>query len=125
MAEDKKKRFTLRKKEKLHSQNDFKRVLKMGRRVYHPALLICIHEGGEPPLRRIGLITKRKVGNAVKRNRVKRFLREIFRLNKYRLPEGTDVIFIPNESTKNYKYRELEAIVIAGLKKIKVLEDIS
>lgn len=61
----------------------------------HPALFIFIcPRNDNRELRRLGLITSRRVGTAVERNRLKRMLREIFRLNKHLLIPGIDMVFV-------------------------------
>lgn len=45
---------------------------------------------------RMGLAVTRKTGNAVARNRVKRVLREFFRLHGDMLPHGVDIVVTPN-----------------------------
>jgi len=44
---------------------------------------------------RLGLSVGRKHGNAVRRNRIRRGLREAFRLSQHELPVGFDFILIP------------------------------
>jgi ribonuclease P protein component len=44
---------------------------------------------------RVGLSVSRKVGIAVTRNRIKRRLREAFRLTRQQLPLGLDLVFVP------------------------------
>jgi ribonuclease P protein component len=44
---------------------------------------------------RLGLSVPRNVGNAVVRNRWKRIVREAFRLNRDRLPQGIDLVVVP------------------------------
>jgi ribonuclease P protein component len=46
-------------------------------------------------LSRLGLVVSKKVGDSVRRNRVKRLFREAFRLNKDRLPGGFDLVVAP------------------------------
>ena len=43
---------------------------------------------------RLGLSVSRKVGTAVRRNRIKRLLREAFRLMQHDLPRGYDLIVV-------------------------------
>jgi ribonuclease P protein component len=44
---------------------------------------------------RFGLIVSKKHGNAIKRNRRKRLLREAIRLHRHECPAGLDVVLIP------------------------------
>ena len=50
---------------------------------------------------RIGITASRKVGNAVRRNRWKRRIREIFRRNKRDIPVGYDFVVIVKRPRKS------------------------
>lgn len=73
--------------------------------------------------RRLGLVTPRKVGKAVIRNKVKRRLREIFRLNKHFLEPGIDLIFISRAETALLNYSSLKKNVLDLLKDAKFYMD--
>lgn len=42
---------------------------------------------------RLGISVHRKIGDAVRRNRIKRLIREVFRLNRELFPSSCDIVF--------------------------------
>jgi ribonuclease P protein component len=101
--------------ERLHQKQDFKRVFKRGRRFSAGGLTIWIFERGKdegPPKPRLGLAVPKAYGNAVARNRLKRLIREVFRLNKVRLPEGVDMVFSARSTLAKPRYQAVESLVL-------------
>ena len=70
-------------------------------------------------LTRYGLSVTRKVGNAVQRNRLKRLLREIIRLQV--LKPGWDVVFIVRPEAVDVDYHRLEKSVTDLLARAQLL----
>ena len=56
-------------------------------------IAVCARANGLPH-NRLGLSVPRRVGKAVRRNRVKRHLREAFRLTQHGLPTGLDLVVV-------------------------------
>lgn len=111
--------------EKLHKQSDFNKVLKNGKKITNNFVTIFIlKRNDEDTIRRIGLVTSRKVGNATQRNLAKRRLREIFRTNKHKLTPGLDIIFILKPEIKLTGYSTLKKTVLDCLKKVNCYNDI-
>lgn len=78
---------------RIRLRRDYRRVQGRGRKLRQGALL-CLFVPGADPHSRIGITVSRKVGNAVNRNRVKRWLREAIRHERGDLRGTWDVVFI-------------------------------
>ena len=87
-------RYTFSKQQRLRSSREFDRVYDQKRRFSDQRLLMFAAANGMDRTR-IGLSVSRKQGAAVKRFRIKRLLREAFRLSQHDLPAGYDLILIP------------------------------
>ena len=72
---------------------------------------------------RIGISAARRVGNAAERNRLKRRLREQFRLNQHRILPAADIVLSLKPSAKDASYQELEDRFLHALKYCHLLND--
>ena len=90
--------------ERIRKRNDFITVYRTGVRIAtrHFVVYVCKNQLGS---RRLGVSIGKKIGNAVKRNRIKRLLREFFRLNKDILPDSHDFVIVATRDASSLHYR--------------------
>ncbi|MBU0616372.1 MAG: ribonuclease P protein component [Planctomycetes bacterium] len=93
------KRFRLSRRFRLRRRAEFQRVMAHGQRVGDVRLQIWVLPNNLDHSR-LGLIVGRQHGNAVRRHRIKRILREAFRLSRERWPSGLDLACAPRVGTK-------------------------
>lgn len=72
---------------------------------------------------RVGFTITKKIGNSVVRNKIRRRMKEIYRLNLYRIKDGYDLVFIPKKNVIDISYKELESAMIHILKISGTLRD--
>ena len=72
---------------------------------------------------RLGLTASVKLGHAVVRNRARRRLREVYRLNSNRLSAGWDIILVARSRTVTASWKELNDTFLRLCRKLEVLED--
>jgi len=96
----------LAKTDRLHRRQDFLKAQAVGRRYYTPSFGICLapNTTGSP---RLGLVVGKRLGKAVRRNRVKRLLREFFRRHKGMLP-SVDLIVMAKKGAAELSYPQVE-----------------
>ena len=101
---------------RLSSRGDFARVY-AGRAVKVAGPLRVHAAPNHRACLRLGLSVSRKVGAAVRRNRIKRLLREAFRLTQHKLPTGYDVVVVvtPHEPDGLTQYQKLLLSALGSL----------
>ncbi len=72
---------------------------------------------------RIGYTVSNKVGHAVVRNRVRRRLREIYRLNREKMPAGYDIIIVARVRACTADYHQLEAAFLSACAQLGLLTE--
>lgn len=105
-------RFT--RDERIRRQRDFDVVYEEGRTVRLPAMILRVRPNGLAQSR-LGLSVGRRVGNAVTRNRIKRLLREVWRLNKSMLTVPCDIVVIPRPGADRWCFADLQPVLQRGL----------
>ena len=71
---------------------------------------------------RIGLTVSKKLGGAVVRNRVRRRLREIYRLNEERFAPGWDIVVVARSRCVNADFGKLTQAFLSLAEKAGILE---
>jgi ribonuclease P protein component len=93
----------LSKKERLKKNKEFEAVFKEGKKLWINSILLIIYKPNGLNYRRLGIVVSKKIRKATQRNKVKRWIRELFRRNKDWFPENCDIIIIPHPSVINFK----------------------
>jgi ribonuclease P protein component len=102
------KRFTFPKTRRLTRPSEFERVKQTGRVERGRLMVLSVLETNDANRFRAGFITSRALGPTVKRNRVRRRLREIVRKHQAAIADGTWIVTIARHWAVNATYRELE-----------------
>ncbi len=109
--------FRLRPQQRLREPEDFQNVYAGQEALHGPSVVVFFRPNGLP-VSRMGVSVGRKHGNAVRRNRIKRVLREAFRLSQSILPAGYDYVLIPRRGVKIFRTTELRAALASLARRV-------
>lgn len=92
---------------RLRHPNDFQRLKMHGRAVHHPFFTLS-YLPNDLPHNRYGVITSKRLGKAVRRNRIRRQIKEALRLLHPNLKQGLDMVVIPKQIVLGKPFRAIQ-----------------
>jgi ribonuclease P protein component len=96
-------RATFGRHERINNPEDFRRAFDRKRSASDAWIVVYGVENGRPHARLGISISRKKVRRAHDRNRVKRLIREAFRLGKWEFPPGMDLVVVPRGSALTFQ----------------------
>ena len=87
---------------------EFEAVYREGRRRVSDSFVIFARPNGRD-FSRVGMSVKKSLGGAVKRNRIRRRIREILRLHRQEISPGWDIVIHPLSAVASLKFSLLAA----------------
>ena len=106
----------------LKKNYEFHRLYSKGKSAVTPFLVVYARKTKRSSSR-IGFTVSTKLGHAVVRNRVRRRLREIYRLHEAETLPGTELVIVARSRAVTASYRQLERAMLSALRKLEVLRE--
>ena len=101
----------------LKKNHEFKRLYNKGKSAASQLAVVYCRRNGKSE-NHLGVTVSTKLGGAVQRNRIRRRLKEIYRLNEEKLAVGYDIVIVARMRGKFAGYRELESSVLSLFRKL-------
>lgn len=99
--------FRFRPDERLHSSGEYQSARRIAKRFRTPHFGVNVSVNGIGH-HRLGLVVQKRFFDAVRRNRIKRCLREWFRLHKQEIPPpGKDIVIVARSGAERLKTGEI------------------
>ncbi len=99
---------------------EFRRLYAKGKSAVGPNIVLYARRR-ERETNRVGITVSAKLAKAVRRNKVRRRLREIYRLNESRLRRGVDLVIVVRGRGVTAPYRVLEHEFLTLAKRLELL----
>jgi ribonuclease P protein component len=104
-------------RERIRKKKDFLVLYRKGYR-YKSEYFNLISLSTDLTFSRVGVVASRKVGNAIARNKAKRWMRELFRRNKGLLEHPVDLLVVASPTIKEATWTDLEVHYVQGIRMV-------
>ena len=104
----------------MKKNHEFRRLYAKGKSVSTPTLVVYFRRTNRD-YNQLGLTVSTKVGNAVCRNRIRRRLREIYRLNEGSLRCGLDLVVVARVKSQYVSYAALQRDMLFAFARLGIL----
>lgn len=112
----------MKKSFRIKHNEEFQHVFHKGRSFANRQLVVYYIQKPEQQHFRIGLSVGKKIGNAVTRNRIKRYLREAIHVLHDKVKSSCDIVIIARQPTKNMDFHQIKKSLIHVLTKERLLK---
>ncbi len=102
---------------------EFERTRREGQRLVKGCLILNWRFSDDQITSRLGVVTSKKIGNAVVRSRARRLLREVFRLHLVHIPQPADIVLIARNSIAGKSCSEVARDFRSAAKQAQLLEE--
>ena len=104
----------------LTKNHEFKRLYNKGKSAASKYVVVYYRKNRNTE-NRLGITVSTKLGGAVQRNRVRRRLKEIYRLHEHSLQTGCDVVLVARLACRHAKWCDLESSVLSLFLKLGII----
>lgn len=102
----------MKKEFRIKDNKEFQHVFQQGKSFANRQLVIYFTEELDQDHFRIGLSVGKKIGNAVTRNRIKRYLRQSFQELEGKILPTLNIVIIARQPTKEMDYFEIKKSLV-------------
>ncbi|WP_226677710.1 ribonuclease P protein component [Rossellomorea aquimaris] len=112
----------MRKEQRVKKNKEFQEIFKKGTSVANRQFVLYLLKKEDPQPFRIGISVSKKIGNAVCRNQIKRYVRQVFLELQDEVHDQYDYLIIARKPAAEMDFHEVKGSLTHVLKRGKVLK---
>lgn len=109
---------------RIKKNDEFQKVFKKGKSFANRQFVVYFLKKGDQDHFRIGLSVSKKIGNAVKRNEIKRYLRQSIHELQEWIEQGNDYVIIARKPAADMNFHEVKKSIQHVFKVAKVIKNL-